>query len=52
MLELGSLQTTIALGLTIVLFVVKAFALGDCFARNGRDFDGATSQLDWQWTAP
>ena len=49
MFELGSLQMTIALALTIVLFVVKAFALGDCFARNGRDFDGAGTLSKNAW---
>ncbi len=49
MLELGSLQSTIALLLTIVLFVVKAFALGDCVARKPGDFDGAATLSKNAW---
>ena len=49
MFELGSLQSTIALLLTVVLFVVKAFALGDCVARSGGDFSGADTLSKNAW---
>ncbi|MFT4300007.1 MAG: DUF2516 family protein [Aeromicrobium sp.] len=49
MFEIGSLQSMISLALTAVLFVVKAFAVGDCLARAPRDFVRAETLSKGAW---
>ncbi len=49
MFELGSLQSSIALALTVVLFAVKAFAAGDCLARDANAFPATDSLSKPAW---
>lgn len=48
-MEIGSLQSLIALALTLGLFVVKAFALADCIGRSPAAFElvGGLSKSAW-----
>ncbi|MFT4188785.1 MAG: DUF2516 family protein [Aeromicrobium sp.] len=49
MLDFGSPQLTLAFAMTVVLFLVKVFAAGDCLVRRPGDFVLAESLSKGAW---